>query len=1383
MKQLALAAALLCVVLSITAFSQSSNASLSGTVTDSAKALIPGVTITATNTETGVVATGVSNESGTYNVPSLLPGLYKVSADLPGFQRQTFTDVRLGNAAQARLNFTLQVAALNTVLEVTASADRLLLESTSSVGGVLPEKTVQDLPVVGIMGNDVLNQVRVLPGLNLSNDLVLGANDSKLAGVSAANVNIQRDGVDASAAGRWPSGIQSATIMNPDLIGEVRMILSPVDAELGRGNAQIQVQTRSGTNKFKGALVWNIRNSALDPNLWANNRVQPKPATRDWTNLNQYTGSVGGPIVQNKTFFFFLWDGLLPAGRSNVNATILTPCARNGVFRYFDNWANGNALQPFTPGGSTPKIAVVDSQGNPLAPASNPNGSAANGILRYASVFGPVSFPAGGPNVDCSNGTITGASWDSFRTQVDPTGYVKKVLDVMPKANNHEVGDGLNTAGFRWTRSQHGSQNRFGFGVGDVRKQFNIKIDHNLNSSHKINAAWSYERVKADYAQRQWPFGFDGVSHRLPQVVTFNFTSTLSPTLLNEARFGMRRTGTNTQHGLANPATSKDAIAFLPNVGGIPVFQQLGMNPVTNVPAICICGGQPELSSEAPGGLFNGNISEKTPLFTYGDSVTWTRGKHTFKGGGELRFSKSQFGDDVENGNFSAFARAFGGETSLSPIQNIDTAHIGAGLQGTSTSGNNLNMRSLLTLLSGSLSQVTQMNWLTSATSIDKFTDYRTSTQRIRELNQHEASFFFKDDWKVRESLTLNLGLRWEYYGVPWVSNGLTASPVGGGNALFGISGRGFDSWMKPTAGAAYDASLLTQIGFVGPGSPNPTLHAWPTDKNNFGPAIGFAWQVPWFGVGQTTLRGGYQISYVSGGGRFNTINTALANPPGSSYDATFAGATGVEYMDLTKLSQIVPVPVAQKPMQPILITDRTTTLTAFDPHYTTPYIQNLTLALTRNLGRNLTLDARYIGTMGRKLYDSLNLNSPDFLYNGLKEAFDTARGGGESTLLDQMFKGVNIVGAGFGAVGSTVNGKLQTGADQLRNATAGSIRNNLANGNYSALATTLSTLNYNTTFAGNSGLPAIPSNVNGAVLRYTGFPENFIKTNPQFGTATMFTNMGNTNYHSLQTQATLRPIAGVNLQASYTWSKLLGRAGGYTNPVDRVGDYTSQPGDRRHDFRTNGSFALPVGPHQFLLGNSTGVIARALENWQLSWVLDLTSGAPASIVAQSMLYANGTPDLVGNFNPHSGKVFWNTGDVAGNYFHNAYQKVKDPQCLSVASSIQSVCTLTAIADASGNVVLQNARPGTRGSLGQNVLEGPGVWSFDTSMSKAVQIREGKMLRFRVDAANILNHPQPATSGTVFTPDLNINSTTGPFGNIVTKVGSRQFQAQLRFEF
>jgi hypothetical protein len=414
-----------------------------------------------------VVSTGITNESGTYNISALLPGVYTVSAELPGFQTQTFTDVRLGNAVQARLNFTLQVAGVNTTVEVTVSADRMLIESTSSVGAVLPEKAVRELPIVGVMGNDAMNLVRTLPGVNLANDLILSANDSKLAGISAANVVVQRDGVDASAAGRWPAGFQGATIVNPDLVGEIRMVISPVDAEIGGGNAQIQIQTRSGTNRYRGAAVWNIRNSALDPNFWGNNRVQPRPITRSWTNINQYTLSFGGPIVKNKTFFFGLWDGLVPLTRTEVNATVLTPCAARGIFRYFDGWANGNALQQES-GGATPRIAVVDFLGNPKPPERNPNGTPFTGQLRHASVFGQLANTPARP--DCSDAVVQGSPWDPYRTGYDPTGYVAKVLSVMPVVNNYDVGEGLNTAGYRWVRRSSGSQNRFGFGFTDARK-------------------------------------------------------------------------------------------------------------------------------------------------------------------------------------------------------------------------------------------------------------------------------------------------------------------------------------------------------------------------------------------------------------------------------------------------------------------------------------------------------------------------------------------------------------------------------------------------------------------------------------------------------------------------------------------------------------------------------------------------------------------------------------------------------------------------------------------------------------------------------------------------------------------------------------------------
>src|SRR6185503_21056331 len=112
------AAVLLSLVLSLNALSQSANATVGGTVQDASGAFIPGVTITATNTGTGIVTTVVSNEAGAYQFASLQPGTYEIKAELPGFQTASTKNFQLGGAQQARLNFTLQVGAAGTTVDV-----------------------------------------------------------------------------------------------------------------------------------------------------------------------------------------------------------------------------------------------------------------------------------------------------------------------------------------------------------------------------------------------------------------------------------------------------------------------------------------------------------------------------------------------------------------------------------------------------------------------------------------------------------------------------------------------------------------------------------------------------------------------------------------------------------------------------------------------------------------------------------------------------------------------------------------------------------------------------------------------------------------------------------------------------------------------------------------------------------------------------------------------------------------------------------------------------------------------------------------------------------------------------------------------------------------
>src|SRR5213079_977326 len=142
--------------------------------------------------------------------------------------------------------------------------------------------------------------------------------------------------------GRYLNGVNASTIVNPDMVGEFRVILSPVDAELGRGNGQVQILTRSGTNQFHGSALWNNRNSRLDANTWQNNKQIVNgvwtPGQPTWINRNQLTGSLGGPIVKNKTFFFALWDQQIERERVTVRPVALTPRARNGVVRTWESW-------------------------------------------------------------------------------------------------------------------------------------------------------------------------------------------------------------------------------------------------------------------------------------------------------------------------------------------------------------------------------------------------------------------------------------------------------------------------------------------------------------------------------------------------------------------------------------------------------------------------------------------------------------------------------------------------------------------------------------------------------------------------------------------------------------------------------------------------------------------------------------------------------------------------------------------------------------------------------------------------------------------------------------------------------------------------------------
>ena len=555
MQRVSSIATFVCIIWAGSAFAQV-NSSIGGIVQDPSKALIPGVTITATNTQTGVVSTTLTNEAGAYNFPAILPGIYKLTASLTGFKTSAYDEVNVSPANPVRLNFKLEVGNASTSVDVTVAADSILASSSASIGEVLTSKRVTDLPLVT---NNVLDLVRVLPGYR-EGYATAGTSLDTFAGQPSTTVNTTRDGLSVTDGRFSINGVFGTTTVTPDLVGEVRLILTPVDAESGRGNAQVQIFTRSGTNRYSGSAVWNVRNTALDPNTWLNNHtIDPntgKPAERNWYNNHEYSVAYGGPIKKNQTFFYALWEQNIHRERVLVDGSVLTDTAKLGVMRWYDGWnpqryGVANTAPSATPA-ATRVMTAVDALGNPVPPLYNPTGGAYTGAgLQCASVFGTSRLDPGGNMVpfgpaDCPGGSIVlppgGGVWDPNRPSLDSTGYIYKILlKNMPTANyfgamvNGLTSDGLNTATIRWVRSRNGSdvdangisQTTTGLGDDWARKQFNIKIDHNFTAKHKISGSYTLETNFAELNQSSWPNGYSGEVSRKPHVVTVNFTSRL----------------------------------------------------------------------------------------------------------------------------------------------------------------------------------------------------------------------------------------------------------------------------------------------------------------------------------------------------------------------------------------------------------------------------------------------------------------------------------------------------------------------------------------------------------------------------------------------------------------------------------------------------------------------------------------------------------------------------------------------------------------------------------------------------------------------------------------------------------------------------------------
>lgn len=284
-------------------FAQLTTAAVVGTVTDTSGAVVPNAKVTVVDVDTHVSRSAQSNTSGDFVFEFLPPGPYTLTAEMPGFStlKQSLTLVA---GERARADVSLQVGGTQQVVQVRGDAAALQTQS-ADVGDVVTEQAVQDLPM---NGRNYITLVQTTPGVNAGpgGGVQTGARPDDRRQSSAISANGQSESFNNNLIDGMDNNEieQGEILLRPSIdgIAEVRVTTSNYSAEVGRsGGAVINVITKSGTNAFHGTLYEYLRNDQLNANDYFSNQAGlPRPEYRQ----NQFGGSIGGPIIKDKTFFF-----------------------------------------------------------------------------------------------------------------------------------------------------------------------------------------------------------------------------------------------------------------------------------------------------------------------------------------------------------------------------------------------------------------------------------------------------------------------------------------------------------------------------------------------------------------------------------------------------------------------------------------------------------------------------------------------------------------------------------------------------------------------------------------------------------------------------------------------------------------------------------------------------------------------------------------------------------------------------------------------------------------------------------------------------------------------------------------------------------------------
>lgn len=1265
------------------------NGSLSGTVNDSNGAAVAGARITVTNADTGATRTATADAEGRWTINVLPTGNYKVTFEADGFKKSIANAVVEASVPRV-LDAQLEIGQVTVEVQITDTAPL----ATPTTATTFRQLSGQELVQVPTSTRSFTHLLSADAGVSSDLPPVLtngtGNISPSVNGTRTTSTSLTFNGIDATNLTTNEGSFSDNISPAPETLAEVKLQTSLYDASTGRsGGGNFQLVTKSGGNKFNGTIYHYLQNEALNANDYFFNRDGiDRPKAR----RNEGGFTIGGPIRKDKLFFF----GGYQFTRANTG---------------FVPTASSMTVLPEA-------LSLI-----------NGNRTAANLVAAFKQLN--ANFPL-------TEAQISPYALALLNLKNPATGGFFVPSPKAIGAGGERVGNDTTVA--PWTGGNPLIRQRNVFPAKFEQDQFTTKLDYQITESNRLSGTFFFANFPGfDPFPDPSSLASPVTLQRDDRNRTFALSDihTISPTLINEARFGYFHLNntrsltdefaaiTNEQVGITNPALFFDDSAATRRLGHV-VFR----NNLSN------------LSFAGPNDVFN---RRKQQTYSFSDNVTWTRGANTFRFGGE--FKHHTYDSNLPEEQATEFEK----------------------------------WENFTQFLAG------------LATEADTQFGVTTKSFRMKDWGLYLAS-----DLKASQRLTLNVGVRWDLFTWPEEKAGQignfdfaaltdTENPV----AQFLVPNN-----VRTTGFTAIDSAIATSKK----AGNNHTLNG--QDLNNFAPRFGFAFSP--FDSNKLVVRGGYGIFFDRPSAAF--INTIFSNYPflreievtAPTRNVPVATAFSqqdprlgfnsylpnrIEYLangtyvirdgtPVTRQSNGTNNPIDLSTGQPSRGNiAETFEFRAIDRNLKTPYVQQWNFGLQYELGKNLMVEARYVGTKGTKLlqaqafnqgFDMNDPRTPDYIFKRFNDAYDAA--------YQAEFKRTGNA--------DVLRGALRTASSQRERGRgiAFGFQNPLlagqpicANG---ALNTTTNTpVDYNLTTAITctsanvaGGGATLPFEARGLILGFN-IPE-----------ALLLESSANSVYHGLQLGLTKRFSKGFQFNTFYTWSKSLdyqssdpgSTAGGGKPDVPNTGfvvqgdqrNLRNNRGvsdfDRTHRFSASYVWELPLGKSKLLNG------------WQVSGFTQIQSGSPFSIFAAEPEIANITQ--YGNLTRGSGGLYrlgFGRPSLCGS-LDQLNQQASDPT--RGYFNTGALCSPMTVA---------GGYPSNYGfgNLGRNVLRGPYQKRFDFGVSKNTLLTERVGLEFRWDifnAFNSVNFANPANDLQDATDFGTINNTVG---------GPRVMQFGLKLKF